>query len=54
MEGVKAVDGGGRGRVADRVKAPFKMTGTIWFTLTRFSSQLERSANKLGHLMQAC
>lgn len=53
LEGVKAVDGGGGGWVVDRVKAPFKMTGTIWFMLTRFSSQLGRSANKLGHLMQA-
>lgn len=53
LESVKAVDRGGRGWVAGRGEACFKMTGTIWFMLTHSTSQFGRSANKLGHLMQA-
>lgn len=53
LESVKAVDRSGRGWVAGREKARFKVTGTSWFMLTRFSSRFGKSANKLGHLMQA-
>lgn len=53
LESVKAVDRGGRGWVVGREKARFKVTGTSWFMLTRFSSRFGKSANKLGHLMQA-
>lgn len=53
LESVKAVDRGGRGWVAGRGEACFKMTGTIWFMLTHSTSQFGRSANKLGQLMQA-
>lgn len=53
LESVKAADRGGRGCIAGRGETCFKMTGTIWFMLTHSTSQFGRSANKLGHLMQA-